>query len=189
MKLVFLRHGEAEHSLPGWRGDTAPANLTPAGRQAAAEAAQQLARFRFSAIYASPFIRTRQTAAIAAKAQESNPKVRIDARLADVDVKHHPGSHFRRWQLGWRLRLKLMARRQQFARQRLPGGQRLDETAQPAAEFIGMLKKQHPKGSVLVVGHLHTFWMLSHHLRDEPFVADLQSDHFVAPASWREMTT
>ena len=188
MKLVFLRHGEAEHNLPGWRGDTAPAKLTPAGRQGADQAAHALSDFEFEAIYASPFVRTQQTAASVTQDQKQQVRVRLDPRLADVEVGHHLSRHWQRWQRLWRLRLKLMPERgpQQFANQKLPGGQQLIQTARPAEEFLATVRRRHRRGPILVVGHLHTFWMLSHHLRNEPLTADLQTDHFVPPASWVE---
>lgn len=188
MKLIFLRHGQAEHNLPGWRGDTAPAKLTDAGQQGAAKAARDLGGLEFEAIYASPFVRTQQTAAQIAQAQKQPVKVRLDPRLADVEVGHHLSRHWRRWQRLWRLRLKLMPKRGpgQFNQQRLPGGQRLAQTAGPAAEFLAMVRRRHRRGPILVIGHLHTFWMLSHHIKYEPLTADLQADHFIPPAAWVE---
>ena len=189
MKLIFLRHGQAEHNLPGWRGDTTPAKLTPVGRQAVNKSAEELAQFRFTAIYASPFRRTQETAAIIARAQAQKIKIQTDARLADIEVGHHLSRHWRRWQRLWRLRLRLMPKHEQrqFAHQKLAGGRQLAETARPAEEFLGMLRRRHRRGPVLVVGHLHTFWMLSHHLQDEPLTATLQADHFIPPADWREL--
>ena len=188
MKLIFLRHGQAQHNLPGWRGDTAPAELTPAGRQAVTRAAQELAQLQFAAIYTSPFKRTRETAGIVAQSQTSAIKVQTDARLSDVEVGHHLSRHWHRWQRLWLLRLKLMPRheRQQFVEQKLPGGHHLNKTTQPAGEFIAMLRQQQ-QSPILVVGHLHTFWMLSHHLRAEPLTAVLQDNHFISPASWVEL--
>lgn len=65
MKLMILRHGEAEPLL----GDDASRELTEHGREQVAAVcrarATELAEVR--AIWASPFVRTQQTAAIAAE--------------------------------------------------------------------------------------------------------------------------
>ena len=165
-----------------------PVFRATAGHQAVELAAAELSQFGFQAIYASPFSRAQQTANIVAQAQARPAKVDTDARLADVEVGHHLSRHWRRWRRIWRLRLKLLPKHEerQFIEQKLPEGQKLVETAGPADKFLDMIRRRHKDGPILIVGHLHTYWMLSHYLRSEPLTAILRTDHFIAPASWAE---
>ena len=72
LRLIFLRHGEGEHQKLRWSGVDRDAALTTTGREHSREAALQLAeeqcetKQRISAIYASPYLRTLQTARIVA---------------------------------------------------------------------------------------------------------------------------
>lgn len=74
LRLIFLRHGEGEHQKLRWSGVDRDAALTTTGREQSREAALQLAKEqherkpkqRISAIYASPYLRTLQTARIVA---------------------------------------------------------------------------------------------------------------------------
>ena len=191
MKIVFLRHGQAEHNLPSWQGgiNTDNACLTPAGQQAAAKAGQELSQFNFTAAYASPMLRTQQTAQIALKSQKSPLKLETDPRLRDVYVSHQLSKHWRLWQKLWRLRLDLhpKTKDKHLAQHKLVEGKSLGETIGPIADFLADMQRRQARGPVLVVGHLHTFWALTHATGNEPLTTILQADSFLPPANWREI--
>lgn len=191
MKLVFLRHGQAEHNLPSWQGGTNnyQSKLTPAGQKAAQEAAQQLKQFEFVAAYASPMLRTQQTAQMVLAQQKKPPKLQTDKRLADVYITGGLNRHRRRWQNFWRLRLLAHSqpkRGEILAKHKLIEGQRLGETITPIAEFLAEVKKKHQAGTVLIVAHLHTFWGISSQIEGD-LTGILKSKNFLEPANWREM--
>jgi len=89
MELYFLRHGEAEP--PGPAGDEAR-ELTAEGRDDVRATAEALVRVRATAerICASPLIRARQTAEIAATAfgvsWQVDERLRPGARLGEVQA-------------------------------------------------------------------------------------------------------
>ena len=180
MKLVFVRHGPAQHNLPGWSGNMAMAELTPAGRRAVVASGQQLSQFKFAAIYASPLVRARQTAEIIAQSQTKPAVVQIDARLADVaPARPNPS----RWDLGL-LRSKLRRRRQNAA----PGALRdeqLEQAGGPIVSFVRDLRQHHRRGPILIVGHLVTFWALVQYL-GEPVGPEGRSNEFIELAAWVE---
>lgn len=80
-RIYLLRHGESEANIAGVINDD-PARavaLTSRGRAQAEVAARELARVRFSHVYASQFPRARETAAIIVG--KSGQEVVVDARL------------------------------------------------------------------------------------------------------------
>jgi len=83
MHLIIMRHGEA-----GWHSIDQQRELTEAGRQSAALVAAEIARspWRPEQIWCSPYIRTRQTAAIVAEV--------LNCRVAEkefITPDHDPG--------------------------------------------------------------------------------------------------
>lgn len=85
--MYLLRHGATANNLavpPLLQGSGVDLELSPAGRQQAACAAELLARQRLVAIYSSPLIRARQTAEIIA-APHRLP-VQLVSAIQEVDV-------------------------------------------------------------------------------------------------------
>ena len=65
MKLYVIRHGESESNAGNFYGSWLPVELTPKGRQQAAQAGLLLQNISFDAAYCSDLLRAQQTAAIA----------------------------------------------------------------------------------------------------------------------------
>ena len=192
MKLIFIRHGEAEHNLPNWQGgtDNFKAQLTENGRQAVLRSAKELGQFEFVAAYASPMLRTQQTAKLVLNLQKSAPKLQTDDRLADIYISNKLNSRWRGWERMWRLRLRAYPRQHreaQLAKHKLVGGQSLGETMDPIANFSADLRQKHQTGPVLVVAHLHTFWALTSRVGGGQLTDILDAKNFLPPANWREM--
>ncbi|MDD4286811.1 MAG: class I tRNA ligase family protein [Candidatus Peribacteraceae bacterium] len=82
-KVSVLRHGESEGNLvPVYQGTCPGTHLTATGKKQAAAAADFLNAGEISAIYCSPLDRTKETAAIIAKA--TGAPVIVDERLHEV---------------------------------------------------------------------------------------------------------
>ena len=182
MKLVFLRHGQAQHNLLGWSGNIAMAKLTPVGRRAVTASAQQLSQFKFAAIYTSPLVRARQTAEIVAQHQPETTKVQIDGRLADTEPT--PPNYYRRY-LG-AIRSKL--RSPPNAGPGPANKDRINLATQPTISFIEDLHQQRWQGPVLAVGHLVTFWTLIGCLGEASSSGD-EIDKSIDLAGWIEFET
>ena len=192
MKLIFIRHGEAEHNLPNWQGgtDNFKAQLTENGRQAVLGSAQELKRFKFAAAYASPMLRTQQTAQLVLGQQQKPPKIQTDNRLADIYITNKLNRHWQSWQRLWRLRLAAYPKdkkQEHLSKHKLVGGQSFGKTIEPITEFSKELKNRQTGGPVLVVAHLHTFWALTSQTDGGDLTQILKTKSFLAPASWREI--
>lgn len=67
--VYFIRHGESEGNIsPKYQGPDSP--LSPRGREQAARIAERMAKLPFDALIASPFARTRETAAFISAATQ-----------------------------------------------------------------------------------------------------------------------
>lgn len=83
MRLLFLRHGQAESGVT-WTGDDRERPLTAEGRRAMAAEAETFARLGVDvdAIITSPLVRAHETAQIAAERLGLGDRLRDDERLA-----------------------------------------------------------------------------------------------------------
>jgi|GEM_PF-115269 len=89
-KVSVLRHGESEGNLvPVYQGICPGTHLTDQGKAQAAAAADYLNAGAISAIYCSPLDRTKETAAIIAKA--TGAPVIVDERLHEVTFGEYEG--------------------------------------------------------------------------------------------------
>jgi len=89
-KVSVLRHGESEGNLvPVYQGTCPGTHLTATGKKQAAAAADFLNAGEISAIYCSPLDRTKETAAIIAKA--TGAPVIVDERLHEVTFGDYEG--------------------------------------------------------------------------------------------------
>src|SRR5919109_1455935 len=85
LDLWLVRHAESVGNLDGTHADT---DLSPAGQQQARLLARALSSFTFDAVWSSPLLRARQTAALALPG--STPI--IDDRLKELGTNAAP--HF-----------------------------------------------------------------------------------------------
>ena len=91
MKLIFIRHGQAESNILGAKScriyDNYP--LTKAGREQIFKTAKSISeRYdgRIDEVFASPVLRTRQSAEIIAKSLGiSTGKIKFDERIKEID--------------------------------------------------------------------------------------------------------
>jgi len=89
-KVSVLRHGESEGNLiPIYQGECPGTHLTAQGKAQAAAAADYLNTGEIAAIFCSPLDRTKETAAIIAKA--TGAPVIVDERLHEVGFGEYEG--------------------------------------------------------------------------------------------------
>ena len=149
--LYLLRHGESEGNvkrLLSSRLNDPP--LSAVGRRQAERQAERLSAVTFSALYASPLIRARQTAAIVGERCGLMPIV--EEALAEVDVGLLDGESLNDPQSRQRYELILADWGRGLSSVRFPGGESLDEVHQRLGGFLVRLKHALP-GRVLLVGH------------------------------------
>ena len=89
--LTFVRHAESQANADRVIDTSIPGpNLTEEGRTQAEQAAHQLVRNKYDGIYASPIIRTQQTAA--PLAHELGMRVEILPGLREIDAGWYEGT-------------------------------------------------------------------------------------------------
>ncbi len=137
-------HGDLGERLTG-RG--AEGGLTAQGREQAAALARRLCSERIGAIYASPRLRTRQTAqAIAGPHQLP---VQVADALDEIDFGEWTGCRFD--ELDGRPEWDEWNRAR--ARARCPGGESMAEARARALDLLRLLDRRHAGQQVVVVTH------------------------------------
>lgn len=146
-RLILIRHAPTADTGKRLTGRLPGVSLTPAGRDAAAALAGRLAAADLGAVYTSPALRCRQTAALIAAPHGLHPRVRRG--LADTDYGGFSG------------RTLASARRSPLWRQvrsapsrvRFPEGEALAAVQARAVEACENLAAAHPGGTIALVTH------------------------------------
>jgi probable phosphoglycerate mutase len=146
-RLILIRHAPTADTGKRLTGRLPGVPLTPAGRDAAAVLAGRLAGAGLGAVYTSPALRCRQTAALIAAPHGLRPRVRRD--LADTDYGDFSGrtlASVRRSGL-WR------QVRAAPSRVRFPGGEALAAVQSRSVAACEDLAGSHPEGTIALVTH------------------------------------
>lgn len=157
--LVLVRHAPTADTGKRLTGRLPGVPLTLAGRAAAEALARRLAGLPLAAVYTSPALRCRQTAALVAAPHRLRPKVRRD--LADTDYGELSGRTLAaaRRSAVWRLV------RSAPSRVRFPGGEALAAVQVRAVAACEALALSHAGSTVAVVTHADVIAaVLAHYL-------------------------
>ena len=96
-KYFIMRHGEGEHNVSGVTSSRPddPIHLTEKGMEEASKASEDLSGKKIDLIYASPFVRTKETVAILLKKISlGQSEVVYDARLSEINSGVNQGKKF-----------------------------------------------------------------------------------------------
>jgi probable phosphoglycerate mutase len=145
--IFFVRHGSHDRLDHILCGRMEGVELSDAGRREATRIAERLSRERVDALYVSPLLRARQTAAPIAEALGLSPLVADD--LNETDMGEWTGVRFDelRQQPAWR--------RWNTARgpHRPPGGESMLDIQLRAARWLSEAVVRHPHTGVVAVCH------------------------------------
>ena len=141
--FYLVRHGESEANAARRFAGQSDSPLTARGRRQAEMVAKELAKVKFDKVVSSDLSRTRDTAAIIARAQ--GVPVEIVPELREIDVGARTGQTFDEvaglpeWKddgfVAW------------------PGGETLDQVLARTLAAIDRLAGENPGRTILVVGH------------------------------------
>jgi len=145
LRIYLARHGQtdwnAEHRLQG-ANDT---HLNATGRAQAEKLAARLSGVRFDAVYSSMLARSRETAAIV------HGRVAIDS-LADLDERNF--GKFQGFVVGSDSAMTAeYERRRDAPGDSLDGGESLEQHFARVSRALAGIRKAHPAGTILIVGH------------------------------------
>ncbi len=139
LDVLLVRHAEPMPvGTPGYADDDRP--LTDAGRAAAAELAIELEGYEVTAMYSSPFARSRETLEPLARLRELQIHVLVDLRERRLSIEQHDD---------WRDTLARSWADPDFA---LPGAESGREAQRRAIGVLDLLRTRHADGGRLVLG-------------------------------------
>jgi len=157
--LVLLRHATTAATGKRLGGRKPGVHLDEPGRAQAEAAARRLRALPVSAVYASPLERTRETAAVVARAH--GLRVRTERGVLEVDYgdwTDRPLAQLRRHAL-WR------TVQQAPSRVTFPGGESIRAAQQRAVEATERLARAHAGETIVVVSHADVIKaVVAHHL-------------------------
>ncbi len=151
----LMRHGQAMSNVgsvvSSHAGDEN--HLTDSGRAQVAKSAQTLKWKRFDAIYASPFIRTRETAEIVADACGfPKSEIRFDDRIQEIDTGEFDGKSVEAYH-------HFFSSYQERFYKTPPGGENLMDMRRRIGAFLYELEEKHHGETILIVTHEYAVWL------------------------------
>ncbi len=149
---ILMRHGEAESNMINKIDDTLTTyHLTERGKQQVAAALKKLKRLDIDMVYASPILRTKETAEMAAK--ELGFKVHFDDRLQEI----HLGEFRGRPPKDYHARFLTIASK---FNERPKDGESLRDLRARVIAFMQEVEAKHEGKTILIVSHEYPIWML-----------------------------
>lgn len=153
-KYILLRHGETMYQAKGLEvfypfPENPPISLTAKGKKMIKDAVDSFEKV--DVIYASPFYRTRQSAAIAS--QKFGLKVNYDERLIDINFGIYHGRPFSDlWEA---------IEEKELFYKRPEGGETRREVKKRVVEFIEEIDKKYKEKVILIISHADPVWLLA----------------------------
>jgi broad specificity phosphatase PhoE len=144
--IVLIRHGQTEWSASGQHTSYTDIDLTPHGEQQALGLAALLAGRTFAAVWCSPRLRARRTAALAGLAPSAE-RVAVDEDLAEWAYGTYEGlttAQIRAERPDWSLWTD-----------GCPGGEMPDEVGARLDRVLARARAKLPEGDVALIGHGH----------------------------------
>ncbi|NLE98929.1 MAG: histidine phosphatase family protein [Propionibacterium sp.] len=148
-RLIVLRHGETQWNRERRMQGVADVELNDAGLAQAREAAEELAGYRFDAVYSSPLRRASETARIVA-APHGLP-LQLDARLSEINVGSWAGRTAEEVREEFPGQQELYFAGQDYHRS--AEGESAAQVGDRAEAAVADIAGAHPTGTVLVVSH------------------------------------
>lgn len=147
--FTLVRHGQAENNVKNISSSdaSAPFHLTEKGRGDIRRVGKKLAGKNISKIYASPFVRTKETAEIIAEEiGKKKDEVVTDARLGDYNFGTFSGKSYDDF-------LAYEAEVFKTYRDRSPEGESYADARKRFAEFLYEIDSKHENEHVVIVSH------------------------------------
>jgi broad specificity phosphatase PhoE len=139
LRIYLARHGESEGNVAGIATGWNDVRLTARGREQARELAEVVRGIRLDGVYASTLARSRDTAEIVASG-----RVRALAGLRERNWGRFAGGPSNDPEF---------LRRRTIADDAMDGGESASMFYDRVRETINEIRREHPSGAVLIVGH------------------------------------
>jgi probable phosphoglycerate mutase len=157
MHLYLIRHGQTEFSRENRFCGTSNPPLTATGEAMAQAFATAYAATRWDAVYASPLLRTRQTADALARLTGVTP--RLEDGLREIEYGEWEGMRQEEVQARWPEAFAYWA--DDVASRGAPGGETAFQVAARAMRVVEAIRTRHAQGKVLIVSHKATLRIIT----------------------------
>ena len=155
-RYFFMRHGEAESNflkIQSTNPDT-PHHLTDKGKEEVRKSLEVLKGTKFDYIFTSPFIRSKETGALAAEAfGVESGNVSVDDRLFEFRTGIYDGRPSVEYQNAFPDVLESFEKGPE-------SGETLNEVRRRMGSFVEDLEKKYSGKTILIVSHGHPLWMV-----------------------------
>jgi isoleucyl-tRNA synthetase len=153
----IVRHGEAESNVNGIVSSKVgnPHRLTEKGKEQAKQAAGKLRDANITHIFASDFVRTRETAEIIAEELGLDKTAIIfDERLREIQAGDMEGKPVQAY-------YDYFASIEEQFKKALPNGETAEDIKTRMADFLFDIDSKYKNANILVVSHEHPLWLLA----------------------------
>jgi isoleucyl-tRNA synthetase len=145
----LMRHGEGEHNVKNIMSTSIKNNhhLTKKGKEVVEKSAQSLVDKKIDFIYASDFVRTKETAEIVAK-NLGYPieKIIYDERLREIDIGTLDGITFDEYRSYYK-------NPEERFEKTPPGGENLEEVKKRVVDFVLEIDATHKNKNIIIISH------------------------------------
>jgi len=155
-RYLVMRHGEADSNATNTVSSRVenPTHLTTKGREQVEETAESLKGEKFDFIFASDFVRTKETVEIIAKKFNiSADKIIFDSRLREIGTGDFDGKNVKEYHGYFSNFMERFEKKPE-------GGESIHDVQKRAMEFLFETDKKLEGKNVLVVTHEYVLWML-----------------------------
>jgi len=155
--FIFLRHGQSESNTNNIMSSAIenPHHLTELGQEQAKQAGLSLKEKNIDLIFASPLVRTKETAEIVVEQLGlTSEDIIFDERIKEVqagDFNNRPIEEYRNYFTGIA---------DKFDRP-CPGGETLAQLKQRVGDFLFDIDKQYQGKNILIISHEYPIWLLA----------------------------
>ena len=141
LRLVYSTHATSTDNVAGIASGHADPDLAPRGVEECSERRARWAGRAFDLVVASDLLRSLRTARLAFDHREIT--LRIDARLRECDYGELNGAP----------QAEVAALRARCIHTPFPGGESYEDVAVRTRALLDALAREHPHGTVLLIGH------------------------------------
>ncbi len=148
-KYFVIRHGEAENNVKGILSGKpeVPHHLTDKGREQVALAAESLRKQKFDLVFVSPFVRTKETAAILTeKLSIPQELVHVDARISELGTGTWDGRPVTDFVKGFK-------GHDRFTLAPEGGGETFSDIKKRMGDFLYDIEQKYQDKTILIVTH------------------------------------
>ncbi len=141
MNIVYSAHATSTDNVVGVASGHRDPDLAPRGIEECAERRSRWASRQFDLVVSSDLLRSRRTAALAFEHRDI--ALRIDARLRECDYGALNGAP----------KVEVESIRAGCIYKPFPGGESYEDVAARTRALLDDLVREHPQGTVLLIGH------------------------------------